>query len=242
MPASRARWMIRMLSSWSGLPQAPNIMVPSVSGLTWTPVRAEGSEVGVVAHAVSFWTGGGGVLAGRAARARSARAACCRSYSVRNSPRSLQDRDHVVDERVEARRQQRRHDVEAVGGAVLEPLLDLVGDLLGRADDDPVPAAAGEPVRCSWRTVGCSRSDECRAIERGAGCLAPSSSSVVGQVRRGAARRGRRSERSAPSARCELRRGTYAGWIRSVELVARSSLRLAPRCDPMNGHDARAGS
>jgi hypothetical protein len=38
MPASSALWMMRMLSSWSGLPQAPNIMAPRHSGLTLVPV------------------------------------------------------------------------------------------------------------------------------------------------------------------------------------------------------------
>ena len=38
MPASSARWMIRTESSWSGLPQAPNIIAPRQSGLTFTPV------------------------------------------------------------------------------------------------------------------------------------------------------------------------------------------------------------
>src|SRR3954452_15193440 len=38
MPASSARWMILIESSWSGLPQAPNIIAPRQSGLTWTPV------------------------------------------------------------------------------------------------------------------------------------------------------------------------------------------------------------
>src|SRR4029450_1271284 len=42
IPASRARWMIAMDSSWSGLPQAPNIMAPRQRGLTWTPVRPSG--------------------------------------------------------------------------------------------------------------------------------------------------------------------------------------------------------
>src|SRR3954467_14988032 len=41
-PASRARWMMRIESSWSGLPQAPNIIVPRQSGDTWTPVRPSG--------------------------------------------------------------------------------------------------------------------------------------------------------------------------------------------------------
>src|SRR3954470_9178466 len=42
MPASSARWMIRIESSWSVLPQAPNIIAPRQSGLTCTPVRPRG--------------------------------------------------------------------------------------------------------------------------------------------------------------------------------------------------------
>src|SRR5919197_45174 len=42
IPASSARWMIRIDSSWSGLPQAPNIIAPRQSGLTWTPVATRG--------------------------------------------------------------------------------------------------------------------------------------------------------------------------------------------------------
>ncbi len=39
IPASSARCMIRIDSSWSVLPQAPNIIAPRQSGLTSTPVR-----------------------------------------------------------------------------------------------------------------------------------------------------------------------------------------------------------
>src|SRR4051812_5257785 len=39
MPASSARWMMRIESSWSVLPHAPNIIAPRQSGLTCTPVR-----------------------------------------------------------------------------------------------------------------------------------------------------------------------------------------------------------
>src|SRR5215213_7444800 len=42
MPASSARWMMRIESSWSVLPHAPNIIVPRQSGLTLTPVRPRG--------------------------------------------------------------------------------------------------------------------------------------------------------------------------------------------------------
>src|SRR3954454_21185384 len=42
IPASSARWMIRIESSWSVLPQAPNIIAPRHRGLTFTPVRPSG--------------------------------------------------------------------------------------------------------------------------------------------------------------------------------------------------------
>src|SRR5581483_9616644 len=42
MPASSARWTIRIESSWSSLPQAPNIIAPRKSGLTCSPVRPSG--------------------------------------------------------------------------------------------------------------------------------------------------------------------------------------------------------
>src|SRR5205814_6964718 len=42
IPASSARWMIRIDSSWAELPQAPKFIVPRQSGLTWTPVAPSG--------------------------------------------------------------------------------------------------------------------------------------------------------------------------------------------------------
>src|SRR5581483_7912495 len=42
MPASRPAWMMRIDSSWSGSPQAPNIIVPRHRLETWTPVRPSG--------------------------------------------------------------------------------------------------------------------------------------------------------------------------------------------------------
>src|SRR5215210_6958651 len=39
IPASSARWMMRTDSSWSLLPQSPNIMAPRQRGLTYMPVR-----------------------------------------------------------------------------------------------------------------------------------------------------------------------------------------------------------
>src|SRR5690242_5519815 len=38
MPASSAAWIVRIPSSWSGLPHAPNIIAPRQRGLTCTPV------------------------------------------------------------------------------------------------------------------------------------------------------------------------------------------------------------
>src|ERR1700678_610439 len=42
IPASSARWMILIDSSWSGLPHAPNIIAPRHIGLTLTPVAPSG--------------------------------------------------------------------------------------------------------------------------------------------------------------------------------------------------------
>src|SRR3954452_3508859 len=42
IPPSSARWMVRIESSWSVLPHAPNIIVPRHSFETWTPVRPSG--------------------------------------------------------------------------------------------------------------------------------------------------------------------------------------------------------
>src|SRR3954451_5582862 len=52
MPASRARWMIRIDLSWSVSPQSPNIIAPRQSGLTLTPVRPSGRSS--IAGDVSF--------------------------------------------------------------------------------------------------------------------------------------------------------------------------------------------
>ncbi|WP_157103811.1 hypothetical protein [Nocardia harenae] len=42
LSASSARWMIRVHSSWSGLPRRPSFTVPRVYGLTRMPVRPSG--------------------------------------------------------------------------------------------------------------------------------------------------------------------------------------------------------
>lgn len=57
-----------------------------------------------------------------------------------------QDRHHLLGEYVEPALQIRRHDIEAVGGTIVEPFLDLVGDLFGRPGLDPMAARPGEAV------------------------------------------------------------------------------------------------
>src|SRR3954466_13786822 len=52
IPASSARWMIRIDLSWSVSPQSPNIIAPRQSGLTLTPVRPSGRRS--IAGDVSF--------------------------------------------------------------------------------------------------------------------------------------------------------------------------------------------
>ena len=47
----------------------------------------------------------------------------------------LQHRNHQIDEIVAPARQVRRRDVETVAGALLEPCLHHIGDLVGGADD-----------------------------------------------------------------------------------------------------------
>src|SRR5262249_2312833 len=59
-------------------------------------------------------------------------------------PAPLQQRDHLRAEDVQHRRQQRRHDVEAVSRAIGEPLLDQVGDLLRRAGKGEMAASTGK--------------------------------------------------------------------------------------------------
>src|SRR3954447_10881936 len=51
IPASSAAWMIRTESSWSVLPQSPNIIAPRQSGLTLTPVEPS-SRSCMAAHLV----------------------------------------------------------------------------------------------------------------------------------------------------------------------------------------------
>ena len=118
------------------------------------------------AHAVFSWIEGAYWLAGRVEAEVVAQRGSCVLRA--EQPASAQDRHDLLDEDLDPPGQPRRHHVEAVGGALLGPLLDRVGDLVRRAGDDPVAARAGEPVaQLAERGVLARR--RCRA-RAGSGC------------------------------------------------------------------------
>lgn len=59
-------------------------------------------------------------------------------------PLAAQNRHHVLDERLQPRRQRWCHDVESVRGPSLEPRHDGVNRLVRRPDEGEVTAAATE--------------------------------------------------------------------------------------------------
>src|SRR5271166_4633790 len=66
---------------------------------------------------------------------------------------ALQFGDDAVDEIVEAARDPREHDVEAVAGVAVEPLLHLVGDHRWRADQREAAVAAGDLRQLAHRQI-----------------------------------------------------------------------------------------
>src|SRR5271166_2828512 len=66
---------------------------------------------------------------------------------------ALQFGDDAVDEIVEAARDPREHDVEAVAGVAVEPLLHLVGDHLRGADKGEAAVAAGDLRQLAHRQI-----------------------------------------------------------------------------------------
>jgi hypothetical protein len=65
-----------------------------------------------------------------------------------------QDRDDALDEQLKTGRQDRGHDVEAVGSSRFEPVLDLVGDLLRGADNTGVTSRSRDrPGRVVHRYI-----------------------------------------------------------------------------------------
>ena len=59
-------------------------------------------------------------------------------------PTTLEQRDHFGNEDLQHRRQHGRHDVEAIGRAIVEPFLHQIGDLLRRAREGVMPTRTGE--------------------------------------------------------------------------------------------------
>jgi hypothetical protein len=79
---------------------------------------------------------------------------------------SLQDRHHFTGEHVELRRQYRRHDVEPVGGAVGEPVLDQIGDLFRGAGGNEMATRSGQILRRGFRHSAVNTASACRAAKR----------------------------------------------------------------------------
>jgi len=95
----------------------------------------------------------------------------------------LKNGHDAIDEVLQAVRQRVRHQVEAVGSAALEPMLDVVGDLFGGADDDAVPAAAGQCADQFARRVAVAPRERERGVEEGVVAVAAGrQGQVVGQA------------------------------------------------------------
>src|SRR4051794_23429487 len=93
IPASSARWMMRIESSWSGLPQSPNIMAPRQSGLTRTPVRPR--ERRSMLPTLDDRRGAPASAAGAQTRVRlDGRVALARGLGDRPAPGGAVDREH----------------------------------------------------------------------------------------------------------------------------------------------------
>src|SRR5688500_5963349 len=72
MPASSARWIIRVASARSSLPQGPNIIAPRHRGLTRTPVRPRGRySMLIFSFVLGFGDDHGEALRPRLVRVRS---------------------------------------------------------------------------------------------------------------------------------------------------------------------------
>lgn len=95
----------------------------------------------------------------------------------------LQQRNHAVGELLKPARQNIRHQIEAVGGAAFEPVLDVVGDLFRRADDDTMSAAARQRANQLTRRVAMrARLRERGVEERVITIAAAGQCEIVGQA------------------------------------------------------------
>ena len=103
----------------------------------------------------------------------------------------LKNRHHAIDEVLQAVRQRVRHQVEVVGRTALEPVLDVVGDLFGGADDDAVSAAAGECADQFARRAVVAPRERQRGVEERCGCRCRRPARAVGWAGAGRASVGR---------------------------------------------------
>jgi len=81
----------------------------------------------------------------------------------------LQKRNHAIGEVLQATGQNIRHQIETVGSAAFEPVLDIVGNLFRRADDNTMSATARKRADQLTRRVSmgpclCERCVEERVI------------------------------------------------------------------------------
>src|SRR5207302_4616565 len=133
-----------------------------------------------------------------------------------------QDRHHLFGENVESARQPGRHNVEAVGRAVLEPGLEVVRDLFRRPSDHPMAASTGQPLHqlADGRLFAIDDvDDELETAGNAAGTLG------IDQVAREGPSRSN-PERSSPII-WRSWASEYSGWINSLNS---SCQRSAPTC------------
>src|SRR6188472_2543488 len=118
IPASSARWMMRIDSSWSALPQAPNIIAPRQRGLTLTPVCPSVRLVMAPddnADGLRRWAHGPG-RAARVAGGLRADLARRRRGRARHAVRRRRDVPHRAVRRALSRPRRDRSDVARRGG------------------------------------------------------------------------------------------------------------------------------
>ena len=119
------------------------------------PQRVARRDAPAVVDVVDIQTATRGGLGVAARRARDPEVLAQRRALVLVAEQAapLQLGHDAVDERGERRRERGRDQVEPVGGAGAEPLVDRVGDLLRRAGHDAVAAAGAEPQQQAARSV-----------------------------------------------------------------------------------------
>ena len=96
----------------------------------------------------------------------------------------LKNRHDTLRKGFETIGQNVRHQIEAIGGAVFEPVLDVIGDLLRRAYDHAMPAAARQRTnQLAHRIAMRARLRERRVEEGVIAVAAVRRHQIVGQAR-----------------------------------------------------------